>query len=52
MTKDDLIKLAMPASIALLALSVFAAPIVVKAQLSDNDTIWVKQLGPWTMECN
>ena len=43
MTKDDLIKLAMPASIALLAISVFTAPMIVKAQLNDGDTIWVRQ---------
>ena len=51
MTKDDWIKLAMPASIALLAISVFVTPMVVKAQLSDGDVIGVAQNGPWFMQC-
>ena len=33
MTKDDWLKLAMPASITLLALAVFAAPLMTNAQI-------------------
>ena len=51
MTKDDWIKLAMPAAISLLAVAVLAAPVMVKAQLSDNGTVWVKQYGAWDMNC-
>ena len=51
MTKDDLIKLAMPASIALLALSLVAAPMVVKAHLDSGDVIYVKPLGGWEGIC-
>ncbi|WP_413440616.1 hypothetical protein [Synechococcus sp. MIT S1220] len=52
MTKDDLIKLAMPASIALLAISVFAAPMIVKAQLQPGNLIKVAQFGTWSMSCD
>lgn len=46
MRKDDWIRLAMPASISLLAISIFTIPFVVKAQLNVNgsfsDPIYVK----------
>jgi len=52
MRKDDWIKLAMPASIALLAISVMSVPMLVKAQLNGGDTIYVRQSGDWDMSCN
>ena len=49
MRKDDWIKLAMPASISLLAISVIATPMVVKAQLGYGDLITVQQKGTWSI---
>ena len=48
MRKDDWIKLAMPASITLLALSIFTLPFVVKA----SGTMKVVQGGPWYVTTN
>lgn len=45
MTKDDWLKLAMPASITLLALSVITTPLMVKAQLMESLRIY--QGGEW-----
>ena len=52
MTKDDWLKLAMPASISLLALAMLTAPVLVKAQLTAFDTIAVMQSGTWRMQCD
>ena len=52
MRKEDWLRLAMPASITLLALSVLTAPMLVKAQLDYGDTIYVRQQGSWDMNCN
>lgn len=51
MTKADWIKLAMPASISLLAIAVITAPILVRAQVSNGGIIFVRQAGDWKMEC-
>ena len=40
MTKDDWLKLAMPASITLLALAVFTAPVMVKANFPSSITVY------------
>ena len=40
MTKDDWLKLALPTSITLLALAVFAAPVMVKANFPDSITVY------------
>ncbi|WP_156782949.1 hypothetical protein [Synechococcus sp. CC9605] len=52
MTKADWLKLAMPASITLLALAVFSAPLVGNAQLEWGDRIKVEQHGTWRMRCD
>jgi len=55
MTKDDLITLAMPVSITLLAISVIAAPMAGNAQRNFidayGDVIKVEQSGEWTLKC-
>ena len=48
MTKDDWLKLAMPASITLLAMAVFTTPMLVKAQFTDS--IRILQGGEWQMK--
>ena len=49
MTKADWIKLAMPASITLLAVSILTVPIIANAQL-DGTTVYVKQADRvWTI---
>ena len=48
MTKDDWLKLAMPASITLLAMAVFTTPMLVKAQFTDS--IRILQGGEWEMK--
>ena len=48
MTKSDWIKLAMPASITLLAISILTVPMIANAQL-DGATIYVRQRGGWNV---
>ena len=51
MRKADWIKLAMPASITLLAISILTVPMIANAQL-DGSTIFVAQYGSWKVKCN
>ena len=52
MTKDDWLKLAMPASITLLALAVFSAPLMTNAQLRVTGTQYTPLHVKHVNSCN